>query len=644
MLFRSPKRVPNQETPALCSLGDLELIAARPAPRSWARHLGVLCAAILVTTLHGASAVASGSARRGESATDQGGTVVNRGEGVDHRGVDWSTLVDSTWGPGLPTPDKLAIFDNAVSTIRTQFAAYQGLSLDFDSLTTAFRSEVESGVSRGRFAAIMNRISGAMQEGHTFIGDLVVNTETAPTPGIPLLFLDGWSDVSHFGAGLTPLEDESLLVFKTVPDHPLGLVPGDKVLGYDGVRWPALFEELWDAELPIYFSFPVGTSPESRRHSQLMSAGLNWHLFETIDVVKHSTGDTLHLSTSPLSTLEGELWGDERLAVPGIPPPDYARPVFEPIGRPITWGIIEGTDIAYLEASAWSGSAGTQFLAAVDSLLHHVPNSGLVLDFRLNYGGGNLSSYPGLELLFNETVQTVGWDIRCGDPEDWFEMCPNPSRTITAYTIDGDPETFYDKPIAMLLGPGCFSAGDQNAYRISLHPSTRAFGKPSAGGHTAGSLVPLGDPDWFMIVTSTTAYPVGEPGSYMHRVGVPVDEAVWLEPDDVAIGRDTVLDRAIDWIQATTGVDDGLVDQGDIGPSSGSIRALTPRPNPFSSTTVIPYEVVEASYVALTIFDASGRRVRSAIGETREPGSYEFEWDGRGNGGQKLTSGVYYYR
>ncbi|MCA9759150.1 MAG: hypothetical protein KDA27_25375, partial [Candidatus Eisenbacteria bacterium] len=144
--------------------------------------------------------------------------------------------------------------------------------------------------------------------------------------------------------------------------------------------------------------------------------------------------------------------------------------------------------------------------------------------------------------------------------------------------------------------------------------------------------------------TYTTAYPVDQPGAYMHRTGVPVDEAVWLEPDDVATGRDTVLDRAIDWIQATTGIDDGSVDQGDAGPSMGSIRALAPRPNPFSHATIIPYEVVEASYVALTIFDASGRQVRSAVSQTREPGSYQFEWDGRSDEGRKLASGVYYYR
>jgi hypothetical protein len=72
---------------------------------------------------------------------------------------------------------------------------------------------------------------------------------TPLNPGTPILvdvsadgvFLGG---VSHFGAGLTVLPDGSLLVYMVTPNHPLGLEPGDIVLGYEGVPWKNLVREL----------------------------------------------------------------------------------------------------------------------------------------------------------------------------------------------------------------------------------------------------------------------------------------------------------------------------------------------------------------------------------------------------------------
>ena len=35
--------------------------------------------------------------------------------------TDWQTLIDSVWGPGLPTPQKLEIFDTAWDTINAKY-------------------------------------------------------------------------------------------------------------------------------------------------------------------------------------------------------------------------------------------------------------------------------------------------------------------------------------------------------------------------------------------------------------------------------------------------------------------------------------------------------------------------------------------
>ena len=71
-------------------------------------------------------------------------------------------------------------------------------------------------------------------------------------------------------------------------------------------------------------------------------------------------------------------------------------------------------------------------------------------------------------------------------------------------------------------------------------------------------------------------------------------------------------------------------------------------PNPFNPETWIPYRLAEDALVTLTIYDGSGRVVRSldvghrvaAVYESRSKAIY---WDGRNNLGEAVASGVYFY-
>ena len=190
---------------------------------------------------------------------------------------EWRTIIDTTWGPGLSTTAKLQIFDKAYNAIDDDFACFQGLPVNIlDSLSLKYRPEIEAGVSRGRFAAIMNYFFFSFKEGHTFIVDEHINYNTALTPGTPLFVVGAWTDNSHFGATLTPLPDSSLLVIKTLPNHPLGLVPGDIVMGYEGIPWKVLYKDLLAAQLPFFLAFPHPSAAKSITHDMLKNAGMNW--------------------------------------------------------------------------------------------------------------------------------------------------------------------------------------------------------------------------------------------------------------------------------------------------------------------------------------------------------------------------------
>ncbi len=67
-------------------------------------------------------------------------------------------------------------------------------------------------------------------------------------------------------------------------------------------------------------------------------------------------------------------------------------------------------------------------------------------------------------------------------------------------------------------------------------------------------------------------------------------------------------------------------------------------PNPFNPATTIVFGLDTAVHVGLKVYDASGRLVRTLVGERREAGRHEEVWDGKDDGGRAVASGVYFYR
>jgi hypothetical protein len=66
-------------------------------------------------------------------------------------------------------------------------------------------------------------------------------------------------------------------------------------------------------------------------------------------------------------------------------------------------------------------------------------------------------------------------------------------------------------------------------------------------------------------------------------------------------------------------------------------------PNPFNPVCTIRYETPVAGVVSLRVFDVTGSLVRTLVDGWREPGVYNEIWDGKGDDGNALPSGVYFY-
>jgi endo-1,4-beta-xylanase len=67
-------------------------------------------------------------------------------------------------------------------------------------------------------------------------------------------------------------------------------------------------------------------------------------------------------------------------------------------------------------------------------------------------------------------------------------------------------------------------------------------------------------------------------------------------------------------------------------------------PNPFNSSTNIPYYLPKNIQVRLTVYNTVGQSVRNLLNQRQNSGMKQVEWDGRDNGGRHVASGIYFYK
>ncbi len=451
---------------------------------------------------------------------------------------DWSAQIDATWGSGLPTERKLEIFDTVWTTIDERYASFHNIDVDWTALRRRYRPEVAAGVSRGRFAAIIGYMTLELRDSHVAPQDRA--TIWPLFPGFPILGVGPWF-ANNSGTCGTVQPDGSTLIYTAVPDHPLGLEPGDRVLGFDGRPWKKNLRDLLRAQLPLS---PIwwGSSPTSFDDTFLGVANINWHLFKTIDVRKYRGGRVRHLSTEPL---QAERFSDlcmDSMDIPGIPKPDIFA------GDEVSWGVLPGTQIGYIYTWGWSEQTGADFTAAVKALTQDRDTDGLIVDHRFDAGGYLQADDDGLDMLFKGQPEVFGLDIRA-NPFHHFKMdLDTPPDLLRIGARDGVEDVrFYDRPIAILEGAGTVSMGDHSVVRLGEHPRARTFGRPQASAFGPVEEVDL-DPVWSFRFPVADAWRVGNRHHYVTHDELPPDEWVWLRPKDVANGRDTVVEAAARWI------------------------------------------------------------------------------------------------
>jgi hypothetical protein len=503
-----------------------------------------------------------------------------------HTVAEWKYIVDTSWGEGMPTADKLILFDRFWEAADKYYAGFVSNPVNWDSIKTHYRPEIEVGVSHGRFAGIINKMGLVLMEGHSGAFNKEVYL-TSPGRDVPMLIPGYYSnpdtimliDNGWFGATLTPMDDENLLVLRSVPDHPLGLEAGDIILGYDGKPWKELYPLLLQMDFPYtsntkmpmvngmyYFDMP-GSSIESTKHKWLASAGMNWHFFDTLDFRKYGSSDTLHVSTAPLEGKKLSIAGNEQLPFEGMELPgskvyeEYPDVFYLP---PVIFDTISDNSIGYIYyLQMISGDNVNRIQNAVVALAKS-DIKGIIVDLRYNIGG-----YFGWEMgfnsIFNRSLDSCGFYARSvgGGHSDLNKVQSNPFSELN--------EVFINKPIALITGPGAISNGDYASYFIHTQQMTRSFGK---GSNTAYIVMnddistlqnpqyfnifwDFGYPDWDIQITSANFGRIinGELKFLLHN-GFEVDEPVWFTQEAAYLQKDNIVERAVEWINSVAYADE----------------------------------------------------------------------------------------
>ena len=75
---------------------------------------------------------------------------------------------------------------------------------------------------------------------------------------------------------------------------------------------------------------------------------------------------------------------------------------------------------------------------------------------------------------------------------------------------------------------------------------------------------------------------------------------------------------------------------------SSTIQSLNVHPNPFNDKTTVKYTLPAAGHVCMSIYDQSGRLIKTLIDRAHAPGTYAVTWNGLDESGRRMPEGNYF--
>ena len=67
-------------------------------------------------------------------------------------------------------------------------------------------------------------------------------------------------------------------------------------------------------------------------------------------------------------------------------------------------------------------------------------------------------------------------------------------------------------------------------------------------------------------------------------------------------------------------------------------------PNPFNANAVIPYQLPQAGFLRIDIYNLLGQKIKTLVDKMHLAGHFRITWDGKDSDGRYVTSGIYFYK
>ncbi len=530
----------------------------------------------------------------------------------------FTARINSSWGAGLSTSEKLNVFDTYWKQIDSFYASFNGLPMyNWDSIVNAMRTEISGGVSKGRFAGIMGQLLGYLNDGHTHFFDLDLFSTSSTFWGRPLFYGPSGS----YGGCLTMLDDSSVMVYTAVPGNVLGLQPGDRILGYNGIPWKVLVPLLLRHQLPMGVS--AYSTDSATWHRYMISVLGNFLMFDTLNIEKCDGTKVNFPTTIMTSAYTANNFCTEQMEVPGVKKMTYTD--YYTNNKMVTWGVITGTGIGYVALYDCGDISGDSLLIPIKRLVEDSMVDGLILDIRTNFGGSLLTYRNAFHYLNNGNFAWMGWADRVS-PTDRYTMDPSLAPPSAYGTTDTDP-SYFDKKIALLVGPGAISAGDIMQILYTHHPQLKIIGKPTAGAFGSIRSITMPFSNFNASRQNGDFYRAEDNTFYLSHHNFPIDSFVWFNRTSVCNNEDNILNTAIRWIKPELGVNSTVSENADV-------RIY---PNPSTGHFNILIKNAVAGSAQISLYDPMGTRIGSLTKDIT-PGDNKLRVDFSDTG---LSSGTF---
>lgn len=120
------------------------------------------------------------------------------------------------------------------------------------------------------------------------------------------------------------------------------------------------------------------------------------------------------------------------------------------------------------------------------------------------------------------------------------------------------------------------------------------------------------------------------------------DAAAWV---DITTSVDTLANVVCGETSSLSPFIFGINTATDVAGAAAAFKLHQNVPNPFNPSTTIVFEVPPGgAMVNISIYDTAGRFVRELVSERHRAGTKSVRWNGDDDRGQRVASGVYFYR